>query len=138
MTQTNITDYQIKKPKHTQTIWDHESELCRGKITFNWWFFKVNFNEKLYDSSCEFKATQNYMKTSIHYFLKEFMNIKKQEIRFYLSFDYSFKYKFKHKKNVMITVLLVKVVYISQIVILVGSFQIRLISLIILMKFMKR
>ena len=99
MTQTNITDYQIKKPKHTQTIWDHESELCRGKITFNWWFFKVNFNEKLYDSSCEFKATQNYMKTSIHYFLKEFMNIKKQEIRFYLSFDYSFKYKFKHKKK---------------------------------------
>ena len=27
------------------------------------------------------------------------MNIKKQEIRFYLSFDYSFKYKFKHKKS---------------------------------------
>ena len=102
MIQPKIIDFLIKKPKFTRTIWDHETGMCRGKVTFNMWFFKKNFNERHSDSFCEFKSTINYMKTSVKYFLKEFMKKKQQEIRFHLSLAYSFKlnkYSFKDQKK---------------------------------------
>ena len=101
----------IKEPKVTETLWDHEIEgesgarqwVCRGKKTFNLWFMDYKFasiDERKYDPHDEVKSSINFMKTTLRYFLKQFVNKnQEQEILFKIVLTYQYKYKGKVRRK---------------------------------------